>query len=373
MTPGSDENHRVSNAFEKKSSSDKLVTLRFMRAIQAKLSQLASPSSGNNDDEMRKAESAVAGRFMRSFQAKFDALEHRTDFTMGKEETRIRWDINHLGLFEGAAAGIITVALLRGTRSIFMGRLMQPKKQSQQGSAPSSKFHVQNNPFQQESSKPSTTVYSKGGAGSQILSADLFGWTSQLDLMVGLTVAASTALFFTDQRSNTARLSIIPLASGKSAISEQFCPAALNTYKEIMLQHQTVRPGEARYMRGPKKSPTLQDLLVFTENCQRRAVYEKQLRQDYRRLVDETHLRQDLAVLRQRGDHTYVEIPPPGVPNSSVHNNNILDELLWDSGPVEMTSIMTGGGDFYDSQGKSFSTGDNNLSSFAIIQEKSKQ
>lgn len=320
-----------------------------------------SNAGDENGDTTKVVEAAVAARFLSAFQTKLDQLQRMerrptgaaSPFKLEDEERKILWQVNNFGLLEGSVAGIVTLITLRRARSAIMRRMLQQRnrmaQQQHSGVPPPSANHVRNSPFQQQqqqlpSSSSNFSSSSGNAAGNGPMSPifNLFGWI--LDATVSFSIAATVSLMYTDQGQIMQKIANIPSVPGRSIVAEEFCPSALQTYQEIMLssqkqQQQTGNHEEARQQQavlGDPRSPYLKALVQFTKNCQRRAAYENQLRQDYGH--------------RQHGP---VDIPPPGVPENVPGGS--LDDLLLlttrHSNHQKYSGEDIGGGgegDFYD-------------------------
>lgn len=284
-----------------------------------------------SDDNMSRKEDSVARereelnlglRFIKAAERKLKQLTLRDNpnFSLNKAERKILMDINNSGLLEGAAAGILTFVALRSLRSGLLQRLRQAQAAGGNPAMPPNGRHAPKSPFQQyhkppagPSAEPPKTAEQlltsggiaegarsgrTGGPGGALLSLLSF----LVDGTLSLFVAASVSLRRPNQLME--KIAEIPLVEGHSGISDELCPEFL---RELRLMHEEESAGgdgaalralRREALRNPQ-TPPLQSLLAFCHNCQRRAVYERQLRLEAGLALDAP-----------------VPIPPPGVPRA---------------------------------------------------------
>jgi hypothetical protein len=118
-----------------------------------------------------------------------------------------------------------------------------------------------------------------------------------LDAMVACVIGGATWYYMTPQQQLCESAGKIPLAAGTSMLSDTFCSDFIEQYKR--------RDPHNWKMQDDKDEDFIQGILGFIQNCQRRGIYEDQLRA-------EQGLPKDAPV----------EIPPPGVPHNIVIEND---------------------------------------------------
>ena len=314
-------------------------------------------SDGSNSDpeDRTKQEYALSLRFMNAVQRKLDQIQMRqseplsaetgptnlSGLSLGEAERRKLLEINNRNLLEGVVAGAVSFMVLRRIRSGLMHRMINAKNAAMEshtptGAAPtgmpgSSLPHAPKSPFQQIKKPPdgataegasSTTSSSTatpppggGGAGglpsqeqlaqdfadkrTKGISGTLF---SVFGLLIDGAVSFYIAVFVSIRNPGEIinELAKLPLIEGRSRVAEEFCPEFLHelqaVQKEVLETNNTV---EAEVLQNPQ-SLTLKGLLQFCHNCQLRAAYEQQLRQQ-------------LGL----SNSDPVSIPSPGVPETT--------------------------------------------------------
>jgi hypothetical protein len=294
---------------------------------------MSSESSNNSRDvaRSRKEELELVKDFWTVVQKHLESIQRREStktsgdsrsFQLEDEERKILYEINNFGLVPAAAAGLTTLFVLRKIRPNmlrrFQGRPKQPPTNTG-GSSP----HVTNSPFQQ-----GPPPGGGGGDYKQLQPSLLlrtFGWS--MDLISSFLVAVGASVVMTDHEAIAAKITTLPLVSGRGRVAEELCPPVLNFLQEIRKDEST------REVLEHADTTNLKNILAFCQNCQRRNAYENRLRQ-------EKGLSSDAPV----------SIPPPGVP---VDDNGDSDTSLlagWNDDGANQEDASGGfaSEDFYD-------------------------
>ena len=103
--------------------------------------------------------------------------------------------------------------------------------------------------------------------------AFLFGWC--LDALGAFSVMVTVSFLRTDMDKILDKLSRLPLTEGQSTIAREFCPDVVQAVRDIRQNND-----EAADVLDHAQTKQLQAVLQFAQNCQRRAAYEQQLRQE---------------------------------------------------------------------------------------------
>jgi hypothetical protein len=183
-------------------------------------------------------------------------------------------------------------------------------------------YCMTNSPFQQ-GSPPG------GGGDYKKLQPSLFlrtfGWS--MDLISSFLVATGASIVMTDHEAVAAKITSLPLVSGRGRVAEELCPPVLNFLQEIRKDEST------REVLENADTTNLKKVLAFCQNCQRRNAYENRLRQ-------EKGLASDAPV----------SIPPPGVPVDDTGDSDTSLLAGWndDGANQDDASGAFASGDFYD-------------------------
>jgi hypothetical protein len=136
-----------------------------------------------------------------------------------------------------------------------------------------------------------------------------------------------------DRGATAKAVTSLPLVAGKSTVAKEFCPAVVE--EMLKMQRDGAMNSEIKECLDHPTSAYLIAFLEFGRNCQRRAAYEQQLRQEKGVSASEP-----------------IDVPPPGVPaafpiDSSLGQGEFSDGD-WQSTPSESQQ------DLYDpsSEGK---------------------
>ena len=121
-----------------------------------------------------------------------------------------------------------------------------------------------------------------------------------LDAAVACVIGGATWCYMTPAQELSESTAKIPLAAGKSMLADVFCHDFIQQYKTMDPQKWTKQDREDEIF--------IQGVHGFIQNCQRRKVYEEQLRAD-------------LGISKD----TPVDIPKPGVPSDIFIDNNVSD------------------------------------------------
>jgi hypothetical protein len=153
--------------------------------------------------------------------------------------------------------------------------------------------------------------------GRSVFQEGLIGglFTGTLDAMVACVIGSATWYYMTPQQQLCESVAKIPLAAGTSMLSDLLCTDFIEQYQR-MDTHDWKNQDD-------KDEDFIQGILGFIQNCQRRGIYQDQLRA-------EQGLPKDAPV----------EIPPPGVPHDSAIENHGEDGGNWDANP-RSSSIET--------------------------------
>jgi hypothetical protein len=264
--------------------------------------------SGTNksDKERLREEYKLTQRFLGALQRRVEEMQREgfpgDKFQLDDAERALLYQINNLGLKEGAFAGVVALVGLRRIRASFLRRLVQERdrivgnSQASQSPFPSPP-RAPNSPFSTgvNAIPPNSTSKLDGyiqKRSNPFSLGNLFGWA--LDCTVALSVAASTSLIFTDRKKILNTLSQIPLVPGTSNVSKEFCPALL---KELeILRDESL---ESKDMVSRPQFPPLAAFVEFARNCQLRESFERQYRK-----------------ANSLSDEEPVVIPPPGLPGA---------------------------------------------------------
>jgi hypothetical protein len=256
------------------------------------------------DKERLKEEFKLTQRLLGAFQRRLEELQREglpgEKFQLDDAERNILYQVNNLGLKEGAFAGIVALVGLRRIRASFLRRLLRerdrlsdaPQAQQSQG------HHAHNSPFStgvnaippNSANSPLDRYIQKRSNPFSL--GSLFGWA--LDCTVAFSVAASTSLIFTDRKKMLSTLAQLPLVPGTSNVSRELCPGIL---KEIEALRE--EGGAVKDMIDRPESAPLAAFVEFAKNCQLRESFERQYRKAHGLSGDEP-----------------VRIPPPGLPGA---------------------------------------------------------
>jgi hypothetical protein len=251
-------------------------------------------------EERFKQETALTATFFQVLQNRVDELakgKGSTKFELEEPERRVLLRINNSGLLKGAAAGILTLVLLRRVRSSVLNRVVQKVQEQQQ----QRNGNVGNSPFQQQSLQHPIPPLSTNTPLQEVLRRrqnpwslpNLLGWF--LDVSVSFFVGATSSFLLTDRKMVLRSVSELPLIEGKSRVAAELCPNMLDQYHKLLLQNSEHQPEIAEVLRDPQ-TEYLKAIKAFCVNCQRRKVQEDRLRATMG--MDPTSV---------------VAIPPPGV------------------------------------------------------------
>lgn len=282
-----------------------------------------SNSNSNNGEQIpkeRQEEIALFQRFRNVATAKLERMTNQEDsgvvYEVGDEEKRILTQMQGMGLKEGLAAGAVTLLILR-RGPIFIGRYLAKRRQGSgtpggnsggfQLSDPSSTA-TGGNPFRQATNPPpfprSRNPFIRGI------------WFA-FDVTLSLMMAASVSVQYTDSRKIREGITRLPLVPGKSLVADALCHDLSAELQKVIREE---NPAYKRLLHESKqtdnKAPLafyMEGITNFSENCQRRAYREQELRQE-----------QGLSPTDP------VEIPVPGVPSDGprlIQNEDGDDEV----------------------------------------------
>ena len=259
--------------------------------------------------ERKKVETDVARSLLTAFSNKANQLRELygesdpSKFRLEPNEQKILRKINNSGLLEGLAAGSLTLLALRRLRVMMLRRIQQRLYQQQMGGSgavtPPSPMqqmlqqrHQQfnnnnnNNPFQNANA---AKAYKEGSF------SHVFGWL--LDGAASITMAVIVTLKMMDLDHILDEASKIPLTAGYSTVSREFCPVAIDWYKQLEAMGAS-GDEQMKDVLENTQTETLTSLFSFAKNCELRLRYEQILRNE--KGVSSPDFR--------------IAIPPPGVP-----------------------------------------------------------
>jgi len=251
-------------------------------------------NNNNTNEEQRELnEDRTIDHFFNLVQVKLATSHYLEDLLLGggyhnqdyEAEQELLMDVNNSGLMEGALAGITTFVCLVAGPPV-MRKCIPPK---------SYKLDT-----------PPTKTASK--VGKYLLMSARLG----IQAVASLVIAAYTSSYFTDEEFMLQQVARAPLLEGRSVISDEFCSDFSKEYYRCQSQD---------YWKHVK-SPYLQSLRVFVENCEKRKSYEKSIREEQGLLPD-----------------TPVSIPAPGVPKEYPIDESVKNEYLENSGSDEMDDV----------------------------------
>jgi hypothetical protein len=316
----------------------------------------SSESSNNSRDgaRSRKEEMELVKDFWTVVQKHLETIQRREStktsedsrsFQLEDEERKILYEINNFGLIPAAAAGLTTLFVLRNIRPNMLRRFQGRPKQPPTNTGSGSSSHVTNSPFQQGPPPGGGSSYKEMQPS---LFLRTFGWS--MDLISSFLVATGASIMLTDHEVIAAKITTLPLVSGKGRVAEELCPPVLNFLREIRKDEST------REVLENASTTNLKNILAFCQNCQRRGAYESRLRQE-----------------KGLANDAPVSIPPPGVP---VDDNGDVDTSLlagWIEDGLNQEDTSAGGfanDDFYDpsqeqSKGNEYGSGSDNNQDWA--------
>jgi hypothetical protein len=253
--------------------------------------------------DRQKMETKLVNRFMTLFSEKMDEMQEREAkskrnvFRLEPAEKALLTQVNNFGLYEGMAAGVLTLISLRRLRRIVHVRRHGPP-------ANISPFSNQASPFNPLVTPPPPR--------SRFSFGSIFGWL--LDSTASFCVAATVSWMYTDTSKIQQKLTEIPLTPGRSVVSEEFCPLVLRELRQLIAQSDnhdndhnydsdsdpTFNHVDMRDIINHPHSPYLRSMITFGVNCQRRVNRQ-----------DELSLAQDDYATTHRSPPP---IPAPGLP-----------------------------------------------------------
>lgn len=297
------------------------------------------------DDSKNKkvVESEIYNRFSTIVKEKFtsigsdgsqinqlDELYKRPEFAA---EKRILNEMNSIGLSKGILSGLACFAFLR-TSPRFISNYLRRRA----GSSGADINSGAPNPFQQQAS---SSGYKFDQNVEQRPGIVFRGVRLLLDSFVSLSIGAYASMFFTDTNKMMQKFSTIPLVEGRSLLSEQLCEDFTQEFRNYDRQiwnsrHPSLTGGDVS---RSEDIGGFRDLIQgFVANCQRREIYEQEIRAEQGRAEDDP-----------------VIIPSPGVPQDI---SVTLDDLLSTKESGGKAHDMDGGDEFFDTYFDSTDEGD---------------
>jgi hypothetical protein len=251
---------------------------------------MSSDSNTTNEQKKDLNEDETIDHFFNLVQNQLATSDHLEDLLLGggyddaayKAEEDLLMKVNNNGLLEGAVAGVTTFACLVAGPPL-LKRFIPPKTY---------KFDA-----------PKTRNISK---------YVLMGMRLGVQAAASLVIAAYTTSYFTDEEFMLEQVSRAPLLEGKSVISDEFCPTICREYYRYSQD----------YWKGVK-SPYLQNLTKFVENCERRRSLENNIR-----------------VERGLSQNIPISIPSPGVPKNYPIDETVKEQLIADGAHNDWVEVL---------------------------------
>lgn len=267
-----------------------------------------------------------------------EAIKEQKKYKMGEHEKKILLEMQGMGLAEGMAAGIATFLLLR-RGPIWIGNFIVKRRGG--GAATG---NVPKNPFQNASTM-SSPIKATGGyqlsnplfasstnpnfprSRSPIIRAIWFVFDTTLSLMM----AANVSMQYTDLRRIRDDLVELPLAEGKSLVSEAFCESLTQelqkvqqenspAYQRLVQQYQK-RQSSDQFSNFSSSSDEainplalyMEGITLFTQNCERRAFRQREIFQEQGGTGFAGSFDDDTTTTSSSDDLSSIPIPPPGI------------------------------------------------------------
>ena len=260
-----------------------------------------------------------------------DELYKRPEFAA---EKRILNEMNSIGLSKGILSGLACFAFLR-TSPRFISNYLRRRA----GSSGADVNSGAPNPFQQQAT---SSGYKFDQNVEQRPGIVFRGVRLLLDSFVSLSIGAYASMFFTDTNKMMQKFSTIPLVEGRSLLSEQLCGDFTQEFRNYDRQiwnsrHPSLTGGDVS---RSEDIEGFRDLIQgFVANCQRREIYEKEIRAEQGLNAEDP-----------------VIIPSPGVPQDI---SVTLEDLLSTKESGDKEDRDTDGGDeFFDTYFDSTDEGD---------------
>jgi hypothetical protein len=283
--------------------------------------RLDSADTMNNQDpadrrsssvDRQKMEAKLVNRFMTLFSEKMDEMQEREAkskrnvFRLEPAEKALLTQVNNFGLYEGMAAGVLTLISLRRLRRIVHVRRHGPSTNV--------------TPFSSQASPFNPVVTTPPPPRSRFSFGSIFGWL--LDSTASFCVAATVSWMYTDTSKIQSKLTEIPLTPGRSVVSEEFCPLVLRELRQLIAQSDshddseldsTFHHVDMRDIINHPHSPYLRSMITFGVNCQRRITRQEEL----------SLAQDDYATMRRSPP----PIPAPGLP--PLHDVPAQSAVAW--------------------------------------------
>lgn len=270
---------RINNHVANRNIIDEVGTTPALSPLQRKKPTPFTPPRNNlSDDEL------LAKTFLDLMQLKFD----RGEFERIRREQHDRMGVHRVmrpGLIMGGISAAVTFLALRQLPKRFMNNSLSKQE---------SFWHGRNgNPFYQivrkqgpwwphvKTNRDGTTTFREGWFLSPLSMA--------IDAVAACAMGCVVTVVATPKVKLFEAAADIPLAHGRSAISDTLCSDFIENYKRL--------PKELWTPKKLKGDDVTTNINRFVENCQRRQQMEKQLRSD-----------------RGLRENEAIEIPYPGVP-----------------------------------------------------------
>jgi hypothetical protein len=252
---------------------------------------------------------------------KIDALYSGPEFSA---EKKMLANMNNIGLMNGVLAGVACFAFLRWSPGAIARYLTRKRAASAGFTQPRGDA---NNPF----NRTGYQFDQPPGEQAPLASPNFFirGMRLGLDMFVSLSVGAWASVLLFDKDKMLREASEIPLVQGRSLLADELCQDFTVEFQKYSRDtwdsnHPALSGGNSN--NGGKLQAFSSMVEGFVANCNRRSIYERELRA-------EQGLSEDDPVL----------IPAPGVPKDI---SVTLDDLMGDA--IETSSSNDNGdGDFY--------------------------
>mmetsp|Transcript_32104 Transcript_32104/g.78009 ORF Transcript_32104/g.78009 Transcript_32104/m.78009 type:complete len:418 (+) Transcript_32104:18-1271(+) len=388
--------------------------------------------SSNNNKEIkeRQEEMQVLSRFRNVISNKLEQMSTETEaeqktYKMGDHEKKVLMQMQGMGLAEGMAAGVATFLLLR-RGPIWIGRFILNRRaagaSTRGGGGPANSNTVSKNPFQNASnSANNNTMNNTGGyqlsnpfAGNTNANYNNFprsrnpivrGIWFLVDSTLSLMMAANVSMQYTDLKRIRKDLVELPLAEGRSLVSDAFCEELTQELQKI--QHEN-SPAYQRlvekYQKGHQwdnlyggSSPSsesgegisplalyMEGVTLFSQNCERRAYRQRELLQEQggagftgsfedndsdtsssMSINDDASSTNHQQQSSASGVHHSIPIPPPGVAKDGPRlvRKLLMEGEFMEEGTDEYTVVYSNNSDNNGSGGFSSSSSSSSSSS----------
>ena len=214
-----------------------------------------SPAFNNGLSEDEK----VVKMFVDNIQFKLDHGFLKAPY--GKERKALEDKILYPGAVVGAFAGVTTFFALRKGPIYVMNRILSKQKNDAISRV--------------DNMRKGASRLDKDNNFKEPMAAKVFG--SLLDSTLGVLTGLTVWVLSVDKKGTLQTCADLPLLEGRSEISDKLCDDFIDIYRN------ETRP---QFWRD-YSDDTLSALKVFSENCEKRRLFERRLRRDYGLRIDE--------------------------------------------------------------------------------------